>query len=117
VLAFPKSRNATWPTDRREPRLPGLSKDNALGTLPIMTPSLKDVCSITIRVEDLPVLAELRDRSEIRVSIAGDRAWIWWKPEMEAMQEILINKMDGADEEEKEALRRDDAEADRDGTA
>jgi len=61
-----------------------------LGTLPIMTPSLKDICSATIRVEDLPVLAELRDRSEIRVSIAGDRAWIWWKPETEAMQEILI---------------------------
>jgi hypothetical protein len=55
-----------------------------------MTPSLKDICSATIRVEDLPVLAELRDRSEIRVSIAGDRAWIWWKPETEAMQAILI---------------------------
>jgi MoxR-vWA-beta-propeller ternary system domain bpX2 len=56
----------------------------------MMTRSLKDICSATIRVEDLPLLAELRDRSEIRVSIAGDRAWIWWKPEMEAMQEILI---------------------------
>jgi MoxR-vWA-beta-propeller ternary system domain bpX2 len=61
-----------------------------LETPPIMTPSLKDICSATIRVEDLPVLAELRDRSEIRVSIVGDRAWIWWKPETEAMQEILI---------------------------
>jgi hypothetical protein len=55
-----------------------------------MTASLKDVCSATIRVEDLPLLAELRDQSEIRVSIAGDRAWIWWQPELEAMQEILI---------------------------
>jgi hypothetical protein len=61
-----------------------------MGTLPIMTPSLKDICSATIRVEDLPILAELRDRSEIRVSIAGDRAWIWWKPETDAMPAILI---------------------------
>jgi hypothetical protein len=61
-----------------------------LGTLPIMTPSLKDVCSVTIRVEDLPVLAELRDLSEIIVSIAGDRAWIRLKPEAAGMEEILI---------------------------
>ena len=57
---------------------------------PIMTPLLKDVCSARIRVEDLPVLAELRDRSEIRVSIAGDRAWIRWKPESAVMLDILI---------------------------
>jgi hypothetical protein len=57
---------------------------------PIMTPSLKDVCSATIRVDDLPRLGELRDRSEIRVSIAGDRAWIRWQPESAVMLDILI---------------------------
>ena len=88
-VALPKSRNSTSPAEVCELRPSGLSNDDPLGTPPIMTPSLKDVCSATIRVEDLPVLAELRDRSEIRVSIAGDRAWIRWKPESAVMRRDL----------------------------
>jgi hypothetical protein len=59
-------------------------------TPPAMIPSLQDACAACIRVEDLPVLAELRDRSEIRVSIVGDRAWLRWNPETPVMREILI---------------------------
>jgi hypothetical protein len=52
--------------------------------------SWKDVGCASIAAEDLPVLAELRCRREIRVSIVGDRAWIVWEAESEAVQHALV---------------------------
>ena len=44
-------------------------------------------------MEDLPVLAELRGRGEIRVLIAGDVAWISWKPGSELMEALLVRRI------------------------
>jgi hypothetical protein len=54
-----------------------------------MSASWKDVRRASIPVRDLPVLAELRGRSEIRVLIAGEVAWISWKPGSELMEALV----------------------------
>jgi hypothetical protein len=44
-------------------------------------------------VEDLPVLADLRYRSEIRVLTGLHRAWICWEPGSELMQGVLASRL------------------------
>jgi MoxR-vWA-beta-propeller ternary system domain bpX2/FtsH ternary system domain X7 len=63
-----------------------------------MSASWKDVRRARIPVEDLPVLAELRGRGEIRVLIAGEVAWISWKPESELMDDLLVRRILPLDE-------------------
>ena len=64
-----------------------------------MTANWKDVRRASIPVSDLPVLAELRGRGEIRVLIAGEVAWVSWEPGSELMEEMLVRRilpLDGA---------------------
>jgi MoxR-vWA-beta-propeller ternary system domain bpX2 len=42
---------------------------------------------------DLPVLADLRSRPEIRVLLVGDRAWVCWPADPELIQEVLVARM------------------------
>ncbi len=58
-----------------------------------MTADWKDVRCASIPVVDLPVLADLRGRALIRVSIAGDRAWVWWRAESDMLREILVRRI------------------------
>ena len=58
-----------------------------------MTTHWKDVRCASIPVVDLPVLADLRGRAEIRVSIAGDRAWVWWGADRELLEEIVVRRI------------------------
>jgi hypothetical protein len=58
-----------------------------------MPPRWKDVRCACMPVEHLPVLAELRGQSEIRVSIAADRAWIWWETETDWLQDVLARRI------------------------
>jgi hypothetical protein len=58
-----------------------------------MTAHWKDVRCACIPARDLPVLAELRGRAEIRVMITGERAWVWWGPESSLQEEILVRRI------------------------
>jgi hypothetical protein len=58
-----------------------------------MSANWKDVRRARIPVGDLPVLAELRGRGEIRVLIAGAVAWISWKPGSELMEALLVRRI------------------------
>lgn len=58
-----------------------------------MTPLWKDARCASIPVEELPLLADLRGRSEIRVLIAEGIAWIGWAPDSELMQAILVSRI------------------------
>jgi hypothetical protein len=49
-----------------------------------------DVGCASISVVDLPALSDLRRRPEIRVSIVGDRAWVYWQPGSEAARDALV---------------------------
>jgi MoxR-vWA-beta-propeller ternary system domain bpX2 len=59
----------------------------------VMSPTWRDICCASISVQDLPILADLRRRPEIRVSMVGDRAWICWDPEPEALRRILVERL------------------------
>ena len=58
-----------------------------------MSPTWQDVCCASIPAQDLPILADLRRRPEIRVSMVGDRAWICWDPELESLRRILVERL------------------------
>jgi len=58
-----------------------------------MTARWKEVRCASIPVEELSLLADLRGRPEIRVSIAGGMAWVSWEPESELMQAILVRRL------------------------
>jgi hypothetical protein len=53
----------------------------------------QEVGCVRIAVEDLRVLADLRGRAEVRVSVVGDQAWVFWKPGTDPMPEILVNRL------------------------
>src|SRR6476660_5135812 len=55
-----------------------------------MTSRWQDVGCASIPVQDLRVLAGLRRRPGIRVSIVGDRAWVCWELETEPVQQALV---------------------------
>jgi hypothetical protein len=58
-----------------------------------MHPRWQDVGCASIPVQDLPVLADLRHRPGIRVSIVGDRAWVCWASESESARQLLIERL------------------------
>jgi hypothetical protein len=53
------------------------------------TTDWKEIRCACMRVNDLHVLAEVRERNEIRVFIAGDRAWVRWQANSDTVHEIL----------------------------
>jgi hypothetical protein len=53
----------------------------------------QDVGCASIPAQDLPILADLRRRAGIRVSIMGDRAWICWTSESESARQLLIERL------------------------
>ena len=63
-----------------------------------MSANWKDVRRASIPVGDLPVLAELRGRGEIRILIAGEVAWISWKPGSELTESLLVRRILPLDE-------------------
>jgi hypothetical protein len=58
-----------------------------------MTSLWKEARCASIPVESLPLLADLRGRPEIRVSIAGAKAWVRWEPDSELMQTVLVRRI------------------------
>jgi hypothetical protein len=58
-----------------------------------MSESWKNVRCACIPLQELTVLADLRGRSEIRVSTAGDKAWVWWGAESDLLEEILVRRI------------------------
>jgi hypothetical protein len=55
-----------------------------------MTISWKDVCRARIRVDQVPLLAELRGHGDVRVLVAGEVAWISWKPGTALLEDMLV---------------------------
>jgi len=58
-----------------------------------VTNDWKEIRCASLRVEDLRVLADLRGRAEIRVLIAGDRAWVCWQGASAVTVEILPGRI------------------------
>jgi hypothetical protein len=58
-----------------------------------MSSPWQDVGCVRIAVQDLRVLAELRGRAGLRVSIAGDRAWVFWEAGTEPMPAVLVRRL------------------------
>jgi hypothetical protein len=58
-----------------------------------MTASWKDVRCASIPVDELRWLAGLRGRPAIRIAIAGDRAWVVWEPDSEALHDVLARRI------------------------
>jgi len=58
-----------------------------------MTARWKDICCASLKVNDLEVLADLRGRPEIRVTVAGERAWVCWQVDSDRMPEILARRI------------------------
>ena len=58
-----------------------------------MNPRWQEVVCASIPVEDLPILADLRRWSGIRVSIVGERAWVCWLSESESARQVLIERL------------------------
>jgi MoxR-vWA-beta-propeller ternary system domain bpX2 len=60
-----------------------------------MTPRWQDVRCASIPVEDLWVLADLRGEPAVRVTIAGERAWVCWDdgPKSEVTRKILLGRL------------------------
>jgi hypothetical protein len=52
-----------------------------------------DVGCVRIAIEDLRVLADLRGRVEIRITVMGDRAWVFWEPGTAPMPEVLVRRL------------------------
>jgi hypothetical protein len=57
------------------------------------TATWKDVRCVCLPVNDLEVLADLRGRPEIRVTVAGERAWVCWPVDSDLMPEILARRI------------------------
>jgi hypothetical protein len=57
------------------------------------TATWKDVRCVCIPAQNLRDLADLRDRPEIRVTLAGGRAWVWWQADSDVMGEILARRI------------------------
>ena len=53
----------------------------------------KEIRCASLRVDDLRVLADVRNRAEIRVLIAGDRAWVCWPAGLETGPGILAGRL------------------------
>src|SRR5262249_2321539 len=52
-----------------------------------------EVGCVRIAIEDLRVLADLRGRAEIRVSVVGGWAWVFWEPRTAPMPEVLVGRL------------------------
>src|SRR4051812_14008154 len=52
-----------------------------------------DIGCASIPVRHLPVLADLRGRAVIRVSVVGDRAWICWEPGSELVPQVVLERL------------------------
>jgi hypothetical protein len=60
----------------------------------------KDIHGASLRVEDLASLADLRGRARLRVTVAGDRAWVWWQADSDVIPELVaarIMPLEGAE--------------------
>jgi len=53
----------------------------------------KDIQGASLRVEDLPSLADLRGRAQIRVTVAEGRAWVWWQADSDVMPELVARRI------------------------
>jgi MoxR-vWA-beta-propeller ternary system domain bpX2 len=58
-----------------------------------VTTAWKEVRCASMRADDLRVLADLRGRVELRVLLAGDRAWLCWPADMEMIPEVLVGRI------------------------
>jgi MoxR-vWA-beta-propeller ternary system domain bpX2 len=58
-----------------------------------MNSQWQDVGCASIPARDLPILADLRRRPGIRVSIVGDRAWVTWASELESARQLLLERL------------------------
>jgi hypothetical protein len=55
--------------------------------------SWKDIRCASLRVGDLPVLADLRGRAEIGVLVEGERAWVWWQAGAEVVPDLVARRI------------------------
>jgi hypothetical protein len=53
----------------------------------------KNIRCASMPVDDLGVLADLRGRADIRVAVAGGRAWIGWGSDSEVVPELLAGRI------------------------
>ena len=58
-----------------------------------VTTAWKEVRCASLRLDDLRVLADLRGRAEMRVMLAGDRAWVCWQADSEMVREVLVGRI------------------------
>jgi hypothetical protein len=58
-----------------------------------ITARWKDIRGASLRVEDLASLADLRGRAQIRVTVAGGRAWVWWQADSNVVPELVARRI------------------------
>ncbi len=58
-----------------------------------VTTGWKEIRCASLRAADLHILADLRGRTEIRVLITGDRAWVCWRADSDIGGEILAGRI------------------------
>jgi MoxR-vWA-beta-propeller ternary system domain bpX2 len=63
-----------------------------VGTTDVTT-AWEEIRCASFRADDLRVLADLRGRGEIRVMLAGDRAWVCWPTDSGMILDILVGRI------------------------
>jgi hypothetical protein len=58
-----------------------------------VTAAWKEIRCVSVRADDVRVLADLRGRAELRVLLAGDRAWVRWPVDSESIREVLVGRI------------------------
>jgi MoxR-vWA-beta-propeller ternary system domain bpX2 len=58
-----------------------------------ITARWKNIHGASVRVEDLASLADLRGRAQMRVTVAGGRAWVWWQADSDVMPELVARRI------------------------
>jgi MoxR-vWA-beta-propeller ternary system domain bpX2 len=58
-----------------------------------VTTDWKEVRCASLRADDLRVLADLRGCADVRVLLAGDRAWVSWSADTEMARAILVGRI------------------------
>jgi hypothetical protein len=58
-----------------------------------MTSPWKEIRCVSLRVDDLQALADLRGQAEIRVTLESGRAWLFWPATSDAMAQVLARRI------------------------
>jgi hypothetical protein len=53
----------------------------------------KDIQGASLRLEDLASLADLRGRAQMWVTVAGDRAWVWWQTDSDEVPDLVARRI------------------------